>query len=207
MTRQEIKAKAREQLGGSLFAQNWLYAILVLLIFGAITGALSFTFVGSIIVAGPLTYGLSLIFLKLARTKDPINIGDVFKGFTDDFGGTFLLGLMQAIFIFLWSLLFVIPGIIKSYAYSMAFYIKIDHPDYDWKKCLEASEEMMKGHKMELFILELSFIGWIIVGSLACGIGTLWVSPYMMASFTNFYESIRPVESAPAPEEEAQPAV
>lgn len=118
-------------------------------------------------------------------------LGDMFRGFQDDFGGTFLIGLMTSLFTFLWSLLFVIPGIVKMYAYSMAYYIKLDHPDYGWKACIDESRQLMDGHKWEKFVLDLSFLGWIIVGSLCLGVGTLWVTPYMEATNAQFYEYVR----------------
>jgi uncharacterized membrane protein len=98
---------------------------------------------------------------------------------------------MIYIFTFLWSLLFVIPGIVKAYAYSMAYYIKVDNPSWDWKTCIDESQKIMDGHKMELFLLELSFIGWWCVGLATCGIGMFWVAPYMNATRVHFYETIR----------------
>ncbi|MBQ7624030.1 MAG: DUF975 family protein [Clostridia bacterium] len=120
-----------------------------------------------------------------------MKIEDLFKGFTGDFSQTFLIGLMTSVFVFLWSLLFVIPGIIKKYSYSMAYFIKADNPDYDWRKCIDASKAMMQGHKWDLFVLELSFIGWIIISYLLFGVGFLWLAPYMQASRAQFYESIK----------------
>lgn len=197
MTRQEIKEKSKQQLGKNIFGNTWLLALVVCLIEGAILGAAAgiSSFIGGIagiLITGPLSFGVAFVFLNLARKNDgKIDIKDMFKGFTDDLGGTLLIGLMSEIFIFLWSLLFVIPGIVKAYAYSMAFYIKVDHPEYDWKTCLDESQKMMKGHKWALFVQDLSFIGWYIVGSLCFGIGTLWVVPYYTAARTNFYESIK----------------
>ena len=101
------------------------------------------------------------------------------------------LNILIAVFTFLWSLLFVIPGIVKRYAYSMAYYIKLDHPDYGWKACIDESRQLMDGHKWEKFVLDLSFLGWIIVGSLCLGVGTLWVTPYMEATNAQFYEYVR----------------
>ena len=115
----------------------------------------------------------------------------MFKGFSSDFGQNLLIGLMTAIFTALWSLLLIVPGIVKAYSYSMVYYIKADHPEYDWRQCIAESQAMMNGHKMDLFILDLSFIGWMIVGSLCLGVGTLWVSAYMEAARAHFYESIQ----------------
>jgi uncharacterized membrane protein len=86
--------------------------------------------------------------------------------------------------------LFIVPGIVKYYAYSMAPYIKNDNPSYDWKQCLDESQRIMAGRKWELFCLDVSFIGWLIIGYLTCGIGMLWVTPYMQAAHTSFYASI-----------------
>lgn len=193
MTRQELKARARAQLGNQIFGSLWMYALLACFIVGAISTAAGSVIpgVGALIVIGPMSYGLNYVFLKQARDGQEMQLGDLFKGFTDDFGQTFLIGLMTGIFTFLWSLLFVIPGIIKAYSYAMVYYIKIDHPEYDWRQCIAESQAMMKGHKGELFMLDLSFIGWLIVGSMCLGVGVLWVEPYMEASRAQFYESIK----------------
>ncbi len=191
MTRQQIKELSKQQLGSSIFSNKWLMALVVCLIvevIAAVAGTIPFA---ALIISGPFSFGVSYLFLKLVRTGQDIKIEDSFKGFTEDFGGNCVLGIMIAIFTFLWALLFIIPGIVKSYSYSMAFFIKVDHPDYDWKTCIKESMKMMDGHKMDLFIMDLSFIGWIIVGSCLCGIGLLWVEPYMQTARTNFYESIK----------------
>ena len=92
-----------------------------------------------------------------------MELAEIFEGFKADFVGNFLLGFLQSLFIALWSMLFVIPGIVKQYSWSMAYYVKIDHPDYDWRACLDESKRITMGHKGELFLLDLSFIGWAIV--------------------------------------------
>ncbi len=79
----------------------------------------------------------------------------------------------------------------------MSFYIKADHPEYDWRQCINESKAMMYGHKWELFVLDLSFIGWMIVGALCLGIGTLWATAYQSAARAQFYESLKPVEAIP----------
>ncbi|MBP3941283.1 MAG: DUF975 family protein, partial [Christensenellaceae bacterium] len=111
-----------------------------------------------------------------------------------DFLQIFLMGLLQSLFIALGSVLFVIPGIIVSMALSMVWYIKIDHPSYTWKEAFAASRDMTNGRKMELFILSLSFIGWLILGSLCFGIGILFVMPYMNATMVQWYLANKPAE-------------
>ena len=85
----------------------------------------------------------------------------------------------------------MIPGIIKAYSYSMAFFIKADHPEYDWRTCLDESKRLTSGHKMDLFVLDLSFIGWGIIGALCLGIGSLWVMSYRYATLAQCYKVLQ----------------
>ena len=192
MNRAQLKANAKAQLGGQLFSQQWMMALALCLIHGAVTalaGALGLG-IGAVIVVGPLTVSLCGSFLAQTRYAREMQIEDLFAAFKRDFGGSLLLALMQTIFVFLWSLLLVIPGIIKAYSYSQCFYIKADHPDWDWQQCLNESTRIMQGHKMQLFVLDLSFIGWYIVGAMLLAIGTLWVVPYHNAAKSQFYEAL-----------------
>lgn len=196
MDRAELKRRARAQLGGNIFGKRWLYAVVVALVlfFGSGSafklsgGALSIGL--GLLLGGPLEYAASHLFLKQARDDQPMDLNDLLKGFREDFGGLFLLNLMEGIFIALWSLLLIVPGIVASYSYAMCFFIRVDHPEYDWNTCLQQSKQMMKGHKMEYFVLELSFLGWQIVGALCLGVGTLWVTSYVRATRAQFYEQL-----------------
>ncbi len=101
--------------------------------------------------------------------------------------GNFILGLLIGLFVFLWSLLLVVPGIVKTYPYSMAYFIKCDHPEYSATQAIDESSRIMHGNKMKLLALDLSFIGWWILGSICFGIGTLWVVPYVKTAHAEFY--------------------
>ncbi len=193
MNRFEIKSRAKAILGNNIFGETWLMLLLAFVITGVLISAAGYigAGVGSLLISGPLSYGLSYIFLKKIRTDEKVDIADIFKGFTENFGQNFLLALLISIFVALWTLLLVIPGIVKSYAYSMAFYIKVDHPEYDWRQCLKESIRITDGHKGELFMLDLSFIGWYIVGSLCLGVGTLWVYPYHLTTKAMYYEELK----------------
>ena len=184
-----LRAKAREQLGGKIFGKTWMMALLAIFVASAIVSAGSAFVIVGVLLQGFLMVGLARIFLKLSRRGGEIDLADLFSG-TDKLSDNLLLGLMYNLFIALWSLLFIIPGIVKSYAYRMAFYIKHDNPDYDWKKCIDESRKLMNGNKWRLFTLDLSFLGWLIVGALCFGVGTLWVQPYMTAAEANFYEDL-----------------
>ena len=198
-----FRARAREQLGGNIFSPNWLMGLVVLFVAGLIVSIAASILPGvGFFIAGMaegfLYFGISQIFLSLVRgKKKTIDIGDMFIG-GNKMGDLILLGLLKNLFITLWGMLFVIPGVIKSYSYAMAYYIKYDHPEYDWQTCITESRKMMDGHKWRLFCLDFSFIGWIIVGTLCCGIGTLWVKPYQEAAHANFYDDLK-AHYEPAP--------
>ena len=204
MSNHDIRAKARQDLGSNIFSTQWMTALAVGLIYSLIVGALSaIPAVGSIaslLLSGSLVFGISRYYTKLARNETPTidNLFDGFKLFIQNF----FLAFMMSLFVFLWSLLFIIPGIIKAYAYSMAFYIKQDHPEYEWKECLDESQRIMDGHKADLFLLQLSFIGWMILCIFTAGIGFLWLEPYMQAAQANFYNELVGGASDSAPETE-----
>ena len=187
----EIRARARARLGGNIFAAPWLFALLASLVVALVTGLISkIPFLGTVagvIVAGAVYIGVAVYYLKLTRGEN-VGITDLLHGFKNDFSGNFMLGFMRSVFITLWSLLFVIPGIIKTYSYSMAVYIKADHPYYRWNECITISRYMMKGYKWKFFCLQLSFIGWDIVNFFMFGIGNLWLIPYKEAAYAEFYK-------------------
>lgn len=191
-TASQYRAQAREVLGGNIFSNKWLMAVVVVLVYTAILGAASTITWGiaALLLSGFLLYGFDRVFLRLVRGGEEVELAALFDG-KDNAGQTILLGLLSNIFVFLWSLLFIIPGIIKLYSYSMAFYILNDNPGYDWKMCLDESTRMMRGNKWRLFCLHLSYIGWLIVGALCFGIGTLWVQAYMEAATAAFYDDLK----------------
>ena len=189
----DYRAEARETLGHGIFHRKWMYALLVLLVEGLLLGAVSATGVGAIIsllIAGPLSYGVIHIFLRIARKQDETaDIGQLFEGFKGKFGETFVVALLNFIYVFLWSLLLIIPGIIKSYAYSASMYL-VHERDLEGNDAITASRKLMKGNKWRLFCLDLSFIGWYILGILCFGIGVLWVNPYHEAARTHFFDDL-----------------
>jgi uncharacterized membrane protein len=210
----ELRARARVSLGGNIFKPKWLFALLVYFIATAILGMAANTIVGTFILMGPIMVGICSYFITLIRTENSEeDLGAMFNGFKTGFGDNMVTGLLVTIFTFLWSLLFIIPGIVKSYSYAMAFYIRNDHPEYTATEAITKSREMMKGYKGKLFLLDLSFIGWAIIGMLCCGIGILWVYPYMEMARAHFYQELKnkqepivPPLSEDAPTEETTEA-
>lgn len=205
----QIRAKAREALGVKIFSTEWLCALLIVLAVSVITSALSATFVGSIIVYGLLMCGMSAYFIGRVRgTVGSKDFGVTIDALKADIVGNIITGVLYTVFISLWSMLFVIPGIIKSFSYSMTFYVKNDNPGMSANDAITESRRLMDGYKMKYFMLQLSFIGWLIVGSFCLGVGTLWVAAYMESARAVFYEEVKAakapkVEAASEPQEEA----
>ncbi|MEK4873430.1 DUF975 family protein [Bacillus sp. FSL W8-0102] len=138
----------------------------------------------------PVTVGYSWVFLRLVR-KEPVQIKNTFELFSGKLYWKSLgLTILITIYTFLWSLLLVIPGIIKSFAYSQAYFILKDHPDYSLNQIITESRKMMNGYKWRYFLLQLSFIGWFILSLITLGIGLLWLVPYVYSSLARFYEEI-----------------
>ena len=178
----EITAAARVSLSG-----NWGVAIGLFLLFQLLLGGTSLSYT-SWLFTGALTVGLCSFFLNLSSGSVRISmLFDGFNVFGKSFGVIFLTGL----FIMFWSLLLVVPGIIKTYSYSMAFFIVADDPSVGALEAITRSRQIMNGNKWRLFCLYLRFIGWGILCAFTLGIGLLWLWPYMMASTAAFYEDIK----------------
>lgn len=191
-SRKEIKKAAKERLSGGIFGDKFLYMLLALFVASALMGIIS-SFIIGIVFTGIFSIGIARLTLDVVRKKDEkAQLEKVFSGFTDNkIGDNIILGLLIFLFEFLWSLLFIIPGIIKHYSYSMSYFIKIDNPEFESKQCIDESRKLMKGHKWQLFVFDLSFIGWYIVGALCLGVGTLWVNAYYKTALAEFYLAIK----------------
>ena len=148
--------------------------------------------VASIIITPAFSLRLIRVYLNVIKGNHP-KAGDSFCGF-DDFWSAFKVTFLVGLFTFLWSLLFVIPGIIKSFSYSMSTYILAENKGKPALECINESKAMTNGHKMDLFVLGLSFIGWGFLCVITLGIASIWVIPYMQATYTNAYNSLKPVE-------------
>lgn len=188
MDRITLKNMAREQIRGNIGVLFVCY-----LIFYAIAGAASAIpgvgTIAALAIASPMEIGLIMIFFRL-RDGQPPKIAELFNHF-DCIAHAILLNVLIAVFTALWSLLFIIPGIIASLSYSMAPFILAENKTLTAMEALKLSKQMMNGHKADLFIIELSFIGWGIVTAVTFGIAGIYVYPYMQATLTNFYDSIK----------------
>ena len=140
------------------------------------------------VIGGAVELGICAYFSKLALGVNA-DINDEFAYFKY-FGKALGLRVVISVFTFLWSLLFVIPGIVAAYRYSMATYLMAEHPEMGIMEAIDASKQMMDGNKWSLFCLDISFIGWSILASLTFGIGDLFLTPYTRMATAHFYMNL-----------------
>lgn len=191
-TNSVIMSEAKDALKG-----KWGLAIGVYLIYIIITYILSFLtlipIVGfilySVLLAPPLGLGLVYFAISLSRKNKP-NVKQLFGGFKD-FSRVVVLNLLIFIFVFLWSLLFIIPGIIAAMSYSLSMYIIADDKKIKAKDAITKSKEMMYGHKGQLFVLGIMFFGLSILCVFTLGIGFIWLLPYMQVTMAKFYDGVK----------------
>ena len=157
----------------------------VLLPLASCAGILCLT---ALILGGVVELGYAKFLLK-QHDKKELRFADLFSQF-DRFGTGFAQQFLRALYTCLWSLLLVIPGIVKGLSYAMTPFILEEHPEMTASEAIKASMRLMDGHKMDLFILGLTFIGWQILACLTMGIGFLFLNPYMNAAYAAFYRSI-----------------
>ncbi|MDW2885155.1 DUF975 family protein [Exiguobacterium artemiae] len=198
----ELKLSAREALSG-----RWVFMALMFLLFLIIQSIptmfssdanediQAIDLIGFLlnILLLPLAIGWTWLAMSVAR-KEQAKIVDLFEPYKI-FLKAVGLSIVQSIFLGLWFLLFIIPGIIKSFSYLMTFYILRDEPSIGILDAITRSRQMMDGHKMEAFMLVLSFIGWFLLGLITIGIAFLWVGPYFSVTLAKFYDRIRGEEA------------
>lgn len=199
MERSVLKSNAKSQLKG-----KWGIAVISFLIGIIITSILSAiaNFVESdglkfileilnVLVAGAIAYGLCNISLNFANNNEA-QISDIFTGFNSKvYLKTVGLSLLIGIAVIIGTILLIIPGIILALMYSQAYFILCEDNDKGVVQCMKESAAIMKGHKCELFVLQLSFILWLMLGAITCGIAMLWVTPYMYVTYANYYKSLK----------------
>ena len=141
------------------------------------------------IIGGVLQMGYAQFLLKQHDGKDA-SFHDLFSMF-DYFGTGFAQRFLRSLYVVLWSLLFVIPGIIKEYGYSMTPFILAEHPEMTASQAIRLSEDMMDGHKADLFFLDLSFIGWSLLAAMTLNLGNIALNPYKNAARAAFYRNLQ----------------
>lgn len=190
MDRIYLKRMAKEQINGKI---GTLF-LCSLIVYGASLLGSAVAGIGAvalIIITPILVFGLTLNSLQISRGHDA-DVKLMFEGFKGDkFGKVWLTYFLVELYVALWSLLFIIPGIIKEYSYIFAPYILADNPELTPREAIEKSKQMTEGYKFDLFVLNLSFIGWILLIPLTAGIAGIYVLPYMNVTIANAYNSLK----------------
>lgn len=172
---------ARKSLSG-----KWDVAVVTFFVFMLI-GALGNEV--SLIIGGAMQLGITIFSLNLARGKK-VEFAQLFDGFRN-FVNSLVAYLWSMLFIILWALLLIIPGIIAAIAYSQTFFIMADDKKIGGREAVAKSKQMMLGQKGKYFTLCLRFTGWFVLSLLTLGIGFLWLMPYISVTLANFYDDIK----------------
>jgi len=167
---------------------KWGNAALVVLIAMIITGATNFIPGASLIIGGPISLGMAIYFLRISRDES-VEINNLFDGFKQ-FGNALGAYLLMLLIIILGFVLLIVPGIIAALALSQTFNIMHDEPNLGPIEAMKKSHEMMKGHRGDYFLLNLSFIGWALLCILTIGIGFLFLAPYASVTNAIFYNNL-----------------
>ena len=162
----------------AFLAGSALYITVFLIVFAVITFVL-----GSIV-----EIGYAKVNLNLLQRQEPSF--DTLFSYMPFWQTAIASRFLRTLYTLLWTLLFIIPGIVASYSYSMTSYILAENPNLTASEAIAQSKQMMEGHRMDFFILELSFIGWRILSALTLGIGNLWLRPYRQAAYAAFYKDL-----------------
>jgi uncharacterized membrane protein len=189
-----LRANARKQLDENIFKSKWLMMTLVCALLplaeAAAVSLFVFGVIAVIIISGPLLYGVARVTVECVE-NEKWDVSHAFVAFQENFGHSAMLGFLQMLLTFLWSLLFIVPGIVKSYSYAMTYFIMNDDETIGANDAITKSREMMNGHKWELFMLDLSFFGWILLSILTFGILSFWVTPYMNLAHAEVYRRLK----------------
>ena len=189
-----LMQNARESLNGKQGVAVGV-SVIYLLIVGSIGIIPIVGSLASLFIAGHFAVGLSTFSLAISRNQDA-RIEQLFLGFNNY---VTILGayLLMILYILLWTLLLIIPGIIAALSYSMTFYILADDDTIKAQEALDKSKKMMDGYKWKYFCLGLRFIGWALLCLLTLGIGFFWLIPYIHVSVAKFYDDIKDKQSIP----------
>jgi uncharacterized membrane protein len=193
-TNRDLMLQAREALKGRwglAVGGNAIYLILGLLI-QAIPRV---GWIGGLIISGPLMLGWTTFFLSISRKQDA-QLAQLFDGF-QRFTQALVAYLLIILFVLLWSILLVIPGIVALLSYSQTFFILSENPPMSGSEALRQSKILMRGNRWKLFCLFWRFFGWFLLCILSMGIGFLWLMPYMQTTLARFYDDLKSVDTPP----------
>ena len=162
----------------------------VKIVVGTMSGVAAIGFFVKLLAVNPLTVGCKRFFV--VNSDGGAELGELLHGFKNGYGNVVVGMFLRDLFIGLWSLLLVVPGIIKSYSYRMVPYLLADEPGISGKEAMERSKQMMKGQKMNAFLLDLSFLGWFLLSLITAGVvNVFWTQPYVEATDAELYKALK----------------
>lgn len=203
LSRMELKEEAKKSLKGK-YGQYIILIIVTSLLTGGISSLITFIFkhfnlnplaggiivsVVTLLITSFITLGANSFSLKIARNEE-VKWTELFSKANMWFV-VIVATLLIQIFTSLWTILLIIPGLIAVFKYSMTYYVLVDEPEIGALGAISKSKELMNGHKLDLFILMLSFLGWILLGLLTFGLLYIWLVPYINVTYAKFYDSIK----------------
>lgn len=194
-----IRAKDFRKQAWDSLSGIWGTMVVINIVLVLVMGVSTLVSIVTLLISGPLSLGAAQIYMSVIRKNRKPEIGQLFDGFSN-FTNAFILYLLNSILISLWTFLFIIPGIVKSYSYAMSFYILADNPSMAPNDARKKSMEMMHGNKWRLFCLDFSFIGWELLSLLTLGILSFWITPYREAAYAAFYQNLLVEQGLVAPE-------
>ena len=172
----------------------FILASLPIIIIASLFAAVIYFVLGSFIGVGYAKFNLNLVDKKNAAFETLFEYFSYWKTTT-------IARLLRALYVFLWSLLFIIPGIVAGFSYAMTDYILAEDPELTADEAISQSKSIMMGNKWRFFCLQFSFIGWDILATLAFGVGHLWLTPYKQAAYAAFYREVSGTEFYPEEDE------
>ncbi len=200
--RSALKNAAKDKLNGNF--GKLLLPIIIVAVIMAVVGGISSIFpeesmLGAVValvlevLVMPLSMGVVFYYLNFVRGNE-VKVEDLFRYYSKIwpiFVLTFLIGLFTG----LWTLLFIIPGIIAALSYSMSSYIFVDNPDMNATDIISESKRLMTGYKWDYFVFSLSFIGWGLLVGVTFGIAIIYVGPYMSVAQVMYYEELKKIKA------------
>ena len=203
MNIKEVKGKAKTMIHGNKWNiwKPYIVIGIICLVCGLIAGLIVAALDGNIedgmnimdgilgLVLIPVYVGVYAYNLKLVRGQK-YGLDDL-KAYYKDFLKLLLLNVLVCVFVCLWSILLIIPGIIAAISYSLVYYICVDNPELEAVDTISKSKELMKGYKMDYFIFKLSFIGWMLLVPFTFGLLLIWLIPYMTIADCLFYDKVK----------------
>ena len=199
INRKELKDLAKKQIQGNVGMFFVCYFLISIMI-----GAGASVIFGAFLLTPPFTLALVIISQNLVKGEKP-KIENIFDGFKENgFERSLILYLLVYVYTLLWSLVFIIPGIIKGLSYSMSFYILQDNPDMTPTEAIEERKRITYGHKWEIFVLYLSFIGWYLLVPFTFGAILIYLIPYVQMTNVNYYNKLKEIQKKEEPKKKTK---